>query len=407
MGGWGQEPDGSWNCQNDMFYLDLSNPLNMSSIVELKFKVSTALPVRICWASSSLAEGGKKIYIFGGIILESISKESNESSSIYSFDINAQKWSAPKIKGIAPESRQHFQMVPDNKNNYLYIFGGSTGEITKNVKWLNDMNVLNTNEQYWQNMMILGSKEIIIPPFMADFTATMLSSGEIVYIGGRQSTSPNDVSYILAKMNVIYVFNTKSSSWNVINAGGNAPNSRIGHSAVLASNNRIIVYGGTSEDLKNPATPDLAILDVNLMPYQWISPNVTKGSPPSRSFHSAAMVQNLMFVAFGNVTTNSIYILDVSDNTNFRWSSSYIKSNQTPDATQGLQEIPSETPLNESLFTQNMALILGASIGGLISFIILASIGVLIYKKWRNYQKIIGRNRQYLEEIPSTQNSNN
>ncbi|CAG8560650.1 11447_t:CDS:2 [Funneliformis caledonium] len=295
MGGWGQDPDGSWNCQNDMFYLDLSNSLKTSSIVELKLEESTSLP-------------------------------------------------------------------------------------------------------------------IIVPPYMADFTATMLSSGEIVYIGGRQSTSPSDVSFTLSKMNVIYVFNTKSSSWIVINAGGDAPNSRIGHSAVLTSNNRIIVYGGTSEDPATPATPDLAILDVNQTPYQWKTPNVTKGSPPSRSFHSAAFVQNHMIIAFGNITThtagitNSFYILNV---TNFRWSSSHIKSNQTPDATRGLQEVPSTTPLSESLFTQNMALILGASIGGLISFIILASIGVLIYKKWRIYQKIVKRNRQYVEQISSSQNSNN
>jgi hypothetical protein len=58
-------------------------------------------------------------------------------------------------------------------------------------------------------MMILGAQKIINIPYWADYTATMLSSGEIVYIGGRQSTSPSGTNVTFAKMNEVSIINIK------------------------------------------------------------------------------------------------------------------------------------------------------------------------------------------------------
>ncbi|GBC05052.1 hypothetical protein RclHR1_00600015 [Rhizophagus clarus] len=357
--------DGTKNCLNDFFYLKLPD-----SNIQPEFEQLTSPPEGYCWSSSSLAEGGKKIYIFGG---------TNETM-IYSYDFNS--WSMPKIDGVAPESRDQFQTVSDYENNYLYIFGGE-----KNNKFFKDMNILNTKYSSWYNMMILGAQKIINIPYWADYTATMLSSGEIVYIGGRQSNSPSGTNVTFAKMNEIYVFDTKSSSWDIINASGNVPDSRIGHSAVLNSNNEIIIYGGTSSiDLVTVATPDLVILTVSSKPYQWTIPKV-ENVPKSHSFHSAAIVGNFMITAFGYITgtqnvTNSLNTLDISDSTNFYWVS-YNMNQET--------EIKSDKP---DFLSQNLASIIGGSIGGAIVFIILTVIVILLYRAWRSHSNM--RGRQYL-----------
>lgn len=186
IGGLIQDSGGTKNCLNDVFYLTLPD-----SNMQPTFEEITEPPKGYCWSSSSLAEGGKKIYIFGG---------TNETM-IFSYDLyDSNQWSIPKIDGIAPEGRNQFQTVSDNENNYLYIFGGE-----KNNKLFKDINVLNTKSYSWYNMMILGAQKIINIPYWADYTATMLSSGEIVYIGGRQSITSNGSNVSFAKMNEVSI----------------------------------------------------------------------------------------------------------------------------------------------------------------------------------------------------------
>ncbi|CAG8503520.1 21231_t:CDS:2 [Rhizophagus irregularis] len=360
----GGESGGTKNCLNDFFYLTLPDS-NMQPI----FEEITEPPKEYCWSSLSLAEGGKKIYIFGG---------TNETI-IFSYDLYGSKqWSIPKIDGIAPEGRNQFQTVSDNENNYLYIFGGE-----KNNKFFKDMNILNTKYSSWNNMMILGAQKIINVPYWADYTAIMLSSGEIVYIGGRQSTSPNGLNVSFAKMNE--------------NTSGNVPDSRIGHSAVLNSNNEIIVYGGaSSEDLVTLATPDLVILSIASKPYQWIIPKV-ENVPKSRSFHSAAIVGNFMITTFGYIAgtqneTNLISILDFSDTTNVRWTSY--------DMIQASQTDKEETGLKETFISQNLAVILGGTIGGVVVLSVIIVVTILLYKAWRSHSNMRGRH-----QLPSSQSS--
>ncbi|RIA83294.1 hypothetical protein C1645_786732 [Glomus cerebriforme] len=259
------------------------------------------------------------------------------------------------------------------------------------------MNILNTKYFSWYNMMILGSQKIINPPYWIDFTATILSSGEIVYLGGRQSTSSSG-NLTFAKMNEIYIFNTQSSSWDIINASGDVPNSRIGHSAVLNSNNDIIIYGGTSsEDWMTPATPDLIILKVDSNPYQWMIPQVNN-KPSPRSFHSATIVGKYMIIAFGQLTgtselTNSLNILNISDNTNYYWTSSYMSFIEQSTDTES-------TNLNQPFLSAHLATILGGTIGGIVVLIIMIVVTVLLIKTWKENSNMRGR-----QQLPSSQNS--
>src|SRR3954463_2364107 len=70
IGGLGSSSD----CYDDLFQLDISKTFNST---EPPFENIINLPEKICWMTSSMAEGGKNIYIFGG-----------KSSLIYSYDFN-------------------------------------------------------------------------------------------------------------------------------------------------------------------------------------------------------------------------------------------------------------------------------------------------------------------------------
>ncbi|CAG8851896.1 26123_t:CDS:2, partial [Racocetra persica] len=84
-------------------------------------------------------------------------------------------------------------------------------------------------------------------------------------------------------------------------AGGANISNRYSHSAILAPNDLIIIYGGTSEgDLSAPQ--QLIALNITSLPYQWIVPTTSYLSlyaiPPPLSLHSATLVEKYMIIAF-------------------------------------------------------------------------------------------------------------
>lgn len=144
------------------------------------------------------------------------------------------------------------------------------------------------------------------------------------------------------------------------------------------------------------ATPDLVILSIASKPYQWIIPKV-ENVPKSRSFHSAATVGNFMITAFGYIAgtqneTNLISILDFSDTANVRWTSY--------DMIQASQTDKEETGLKETFISQNLAVILGGTIGGVVVLSVIIVVTILLYKAWRSHSNMRGRH-----QLPSSQSS--
>ena len=69
---------------------------------------------------------------------------------------------------------------------------------------------------------------------------------------------------------------------------------------ILASDGRIIVYGGT------PNTDKLAILDVTKSPFQWIVPTNVTNYPvnlidKNHWWHTSNLYKNYMIISFGNL----------------------------------------------------------------------------------------------------------
>ncbi|RIB07292.1 hypothetical protein C2G38_2046112 [Gigaspora rosea] len=131
------------------------------------------------------------------------------------------------------------------------------------------------------------------------------------------------------------------------NTTGQVPSLRSDYTAVLTSDGRIIIYGGTSNKL--PATPSIVVL--NASNYVWSTPLEINAVGPLTE-HTSIMVNNYMIAAFGkNVTernsllqnNKNIYKLDISDPLTYKWSvlsiyndtttKSILPPSATPDST--------------------------------------------------------------------------
>ncbi|CAG8529077.1 772_t:CDS:2, partial [Racocetra persica] len=264
-------------CQNSVFYLDLSVSFDtQGNIPWTDLTTIAGSPVNTCWQVSALAgPNNTSIYAFGGVMVDK-STTFSVDTVIYEFDTKTQQWSTPEISGTLPKRRKEFQIVQDNSGK-AYMFGGlsdnSTGS-TK-VKWFNDMDISDIISMSWSKVSTSKNKA---PPLRADFTATMLNNSIIVYIGGRQANPASAKTKSYSNMDQIWTYDTKNASWMLVTAAGTVPGVRIGHSAVLALDGRIIVFGGYDQNL-SPASPALAVLDTSTSPfrnYTWVTSTDTE-----------------------------------------------------------------------------------------------------------------------------------
>ncbi|CAI2185519.1 3153_t:CDS:2, partial [Funneliformis geosporum] len=356
-------------CSNEVFYLDLSRSFNLATPPWIDLTLNAKIPFRSCWGTVSLNNKEQIIYLFGGLNLDDLN-QNVFVSSIHSFNLNSLSWNVPNIKGIKPNRRANIQSVIDN-SGIMYIFGGYTGPSlgTGTTFDYNDMVILNTVELSWAN-------NIINPPNPRDlYTATLLSSGVIQII----------------------LYDTKSLTWSErIAKTSSIIDNRAGHTAVLAPNGRIIIYGGSKDNINVPnlqVVPDIFVLNMETEQFELTVPPVTSNIgkvPPSLSYHTTNLADNYMIVAFGNITqpnsvplplaNSNIYIMDIR---NYTWVNSF-----------ELITKPEPSPPKASIIVVNsnsesgtMKIII-ASIGGIVVAIIIIACVFLIYR-WNENRKIL------------------
>jgi len=69
---------------------------------------------------------------------------------------------------------------------------------------------------------------------------------------------------------------------------------------LIASDERIIIFGGIKGFNDGPVINQLAVLNTKTYPYEWSIPQVsTINTPLSTISHSATLIGNYMFINFG------------------------------------------------------------------------------------------------------------
>ncbi|GBB87143.1 hypothetical protein RclHR1_01360014 [Rhizophagus clarus] len=321
--------------------LNLSIPFDIASPPWKKLEIENpSLPAFM--SSDIVNTENPVIYIFANTDLP------KTTVTVYKFNENALSLENVMSQGNLPLSRYEVSAISDDEGNF-YLFGGGIINTSPNVR-SNEMNIYGSLSNIWSvNVVPPGGALPIL-----GYSATFLD-GLILYIGGRSGTFMDVAQTIDAyPFNTIHVYDTKSGSWSIKQAiNGDQIMARMSHTAVLTTDKRIIMYGGTTWD-KKTVKPDLAVLNVNSDKYEWSvpMPNNPENAPPPLTSHSAMLYENHMIIAFG-VTTPSliapksnIYLLDTQS---YTWLNHY----DPPKSTSSTDSIPTSNNSTYSVSTSS------------------------------------------------------
>ncbi|KAF0495060.1 galactose oxidase [Gigaspora margarita] len=204
------------NVTNEVWYLDLSKSSLFDTAAPTWYK-DVGMPIGNFDGTACVSTtNDSTVFIIGG--RQTLSK-------IHYF--------LPLIH-LSFNTRNEIQAVIDNKGR-IFIFGGMSYFVNDSDNspfiYYNDMNILDITTMSWSTLVISQA------PSYSSYTATLLPTGLIVYIGGRDNLSGQRIP--------IRTFDTTSLIWSTKPANGSFIGSRVGHSAVLSQNGDIIIYGGS------------------------------------------------------------------------------------------------------------------------------------------------------------------
>lgn len=276
-------------------------------------------PPGTLYGQAVITNNNNDMYLLGG--MTNATNNLNVPLQNYHFSFASNTWTASPNNNatisnttVLPRNRKLFSATYDNQNK-VYIYGGSVS----NNETFGDFYSLDlTTQQY---------TALPNPPILRyGHTGSLLSDGRIVFIGGvyqaNSSSAPD-----LAPMNVVYVFDPRSNQWGVekVSLSGTViPSSRTSHSAVVTSDDRIIIFGGDNGLIQRSRMYLNAIAILDTKNWTWSVPPID-GIPPSRrSYASAGLLNgNHLTVAFGsglNTYYNDINVMDMSTN---KWIQSF------------------------------------------------------------------------------------
>src|SRR6266498_3609247 len=188
---------------NEVFYLDVSQQFNIRLPTFIDITTTSGMPFRSSWGTFLLSDINNEqiIYLFGGVTNDLVTHQHLSTSLVHTFNPKLGQWDAAVITGKQPGNRREIQGIIDDFGK-IYIFGGFADLLIGSniVKFFNEMVILNTNNLTWS----YGSFALMR---LYGHTATLLSDGTIVYIGGVEITVDNNFRKV--DMNQINLYDTK------------------------------------------------------------------------------------------------------------------------------------------------------------------------------------------------------
>ncbi|CAI2189292.1 13988_t:CDS:2 [Funneliformis geosporum] len=166
---------------NEVFYLDLSQQFYAEYPSWTDLTANSGMSIKSSWAAAALTinDNNPTVYLVGGIMYNQ-NNEDSFTSLVYAFIPKSGQWNKPVIKGTEPARRRQFQIAADDFGN-IYVFGGGADKYvgSQNLQVFNDMAILNTADLTWSYGPIVNA-----PSPRGGHSATLISNGVIVYIGG-------------------------------------------------------------------------------------------------------------------------------------------------------------------------------------------------------------------------------
>ncbi|XP_050220345.1 acyl-CoA-binding domain-containing protein 4 isoform X2 [Mercurialis annua] len=210
---------------------------------------------------------------------------------------NSENWMVLSISGDKPAPRfNHAATVIGNK---MIVVGGESGN-----GLLDDVQVLNFDHFTWTTI----SSKLYLSPSSLPLKIPACKGHSLVawgkkalLVGGKTDPASDRIS--------VWAFDTESECWSLLEAKGDVPVSRSGHTVVRASS-VLILFGG--EDAKRRKLNDLHMFD--LKSFTWLPLHCTGTGPSPRCNHVAALYDDKMLYIFGGTSKsrslNDLYSLD-------------------------------------------------------------------------------------------------
>ncbi|CAJ0882927.1 1448_t:CDS:10 [Entrophospora sp. SA101] len=265
----------------EFFSLDLLQTFDTITPPWKDLTETSPLPVLITWAKASSNTNNDTIFLFGGIMRDNVTGDYNLKSVVYTHDFKSNQWlvNPPAFQGIAPETRREFASVSDPLSGKLYIHGGGNNVKVPKGVYFNDFFILDGNNLSWSQIGKTGPN---MPPIRIDHAAVLIANGVIVFIGGRETITPD------APLTATIV-------------GGPTVDVRTGHTAV---------YGNITNKAGPPVKTSNSIQILDIVNYKWVklfpglspnnktSPTTSSNVPPAPSTSSTTILAIVISVGF-------------------------------------------------------------------------------------------------------------
>ncbi|XP_016480893.1 uncharacterized protein LOC107801977 [Nicotiana tabacum] len=209
----------------------------------------------------------------------------------------SENWMLLSIAGEKPTPRfNHAAAVVGNK---MVVVGGESGS-----RLLEDVQVLNFDSFSWttaSSKLYLSPTSLPLKIPACKGHALVQWGKKILMVGGKTDPASDKVS--------VWAFDTETECWSLLEAKGDVPVARSGHS-VLRASSVLILFGG--EDAKRRKLNDLHMFDLKSL--TWLPLHCTGTGPSPRSNHVAALYDDKLLLIFGGSsksrTLNDLYTLD-------------------------------------------------------------------------------------------------
>ncbi|XP_062197413.1 acyl-CoA-binding domain-containing protein 5-like [Phragmites australis] len=219
------------------------------------------------------------------------------------FDLNghtfesSENWAVLSTEGDKPVPR--FDHAAAMVGSKMVVFGGDSGH-----HLLDDTKILSLDKLIWDSVApkvrsSTNGRSLKLQPCKGH---CLVPWGKNVILVGGKSDPPSD------KISV-WTFNMETEFWSHMEAKGDIPVSRSGHTVIRAGP-VLILFGG--EDAKGKKLHDLHMFD--LKSSTWLPLNYKGAGPSPRSNHVAALYDDRILLIFGgqskSKTLNDIHALD-------------------------------------------------------------------------------------------------
>ncbi|KAG8093155.1 hypothetical protein GUJ93_ZPchr0012g18874 [Zizania palustris] len=211
--------------------------------------------------------------------------------------VSSRNWAILSTEGNRPAPRfAHAAAVVGGK---MVVFGGDSSH-----RLLDDTKILNLEKLTWDSVApkVRPSPNRHPLKLPACKGHCLVPWGDsVILVGGKTEPASDRLS--------VWTFNTETDVWSLMEAKGDIPSARSGHTVTRAGAT-LILFGG--EDTKGKKRQDLHMFDLKSL--TWLPLNYKGSGPSPRSNHVAALYDDRILLVFGghskSKTLNDLFSLD-------------------------------------------------------------------------------------------------